>query len=149
MGSAGGVLRIAVGLPGGVELLGEGALVALIADGTGLVAAGNAVVILLEQRHEHLDKARAGGIERLAVLDELRIPEGHHGLVPLAVVPHLLEEAVALLESLIILYKMLEILAMTPSTNLRRRSLPPVMSCWSLGDTMTRGSLPICAESVL
>ena len=111
VGAAGGVLRIAVGLPGGIELLGEGALVALIADGAGLVAAGNAVVILLEQRHEHLDKARAGGIERLAVLDELRIPEDHHGLIPLAVVPHLLEQAVALLESLIILYKVLEILA--------------------------------------
>ena len=60
------------------------------------------MVVFFEKGLEGSDESLAAGVDGLAVLDELGIPKGHHGGIPLAVVPHLLEEAVALVEGFVV-----------------------------------------------
>ena len=110
VGSAGGVLRIAVGLTALGELKQQGSVVVEIGDVAGLVvAAGNPMVIFHEQGLEILDEGETTLIEVLAMQAKLVVPDGHHGLVPLAVVPHGLQEAVALFERLVVVHQVVEI----------------------------------------
>ena len=69
------------------------------------------MVVLFKQGPEVGDEAAAGVVEALAVEGQLGVVDGDHAFIPEAVVPHLLEEAVAHLEGFVVLQQMLQVAA--------------------------------------
>ena len=110
MGAGIGVLRVFVGLAALLELYGEGATVVVVDHRAGLVVARNPMIIMCKEGSEVLDELRTARGKELTAVDELGIPNGDHGVVPHAVVPHLLQQTVALFESFGVAQQMLEVL---------------------------------------
>ena len=81
----------------------------LVLDGAGFVGSRNVVVVFLKEGYESGDELLTSGVEILPVERELLVPHADHSLLPDAVLPHLLEKAVALLEGFVVLYQVVEI----------------------------------------